>query len=742
MKKFNKVCISAVSLAVLLGSVSAFGAEEPALTVNLTEDYVKWQSLSEKEKEESLMPRITTVNMPEEYVVGSSSYTNLRTQIQSGNFVKNTKTALVGASGYQLSRYNLNDQSNVDIKVKHQGKTNECWAFSMTSVLETNLALTQNVKKEFSPRHMDYSMVRTFTDGVKQDTLNREAGQGGLGQFAIAYLTNGSGAVLESQMPFVNSEEKISMSELNKPVDTFATETVTFPGLYKRYTADNGELVYTNGATGSGLVIYEESEVKAFRNSIKNHIVNYGAITAVTAGNEEEYYNNPTQPARATAYFCNDPTVVRDHAITIVGWDDNYSRDNFTGAAKPKANGAYICLNSYGTENFGNGYLYVSYEDSLIETYLYGIKSAKTVDYDTIYQYNPTGSNTAVGMNNTAKGYIAEVFDRDASKKEKLTYVGIELPSEMSLKIYVNPTGNNPAITACTLVATTQKLSAGYHRIPVTATNLTGSKFAIVIEGTPTNGKFDFAIEIAVPDGIYSTIKGNPGKCLFSSSGYTWSSLSAQEVDGFDMTTADMTIKAFTTDGYVSADPVDEPSNPPADNPSDEPGDTPSDNPSDNPGDTPTDEPGDNPSDNPTDSPSDNTKVTITSKSYKIKGTDVYNVVHDTTIKDFKKNITTNSETVEFYDSANKKIEETEKIKTGTKMKLSDGTTYLLIVRGDTNYDGTLTLTDLSKIVAHYGDENKYGLTGSALKAADLNVDGKVTLTDISQLVNILGYIK
>ena len=55
--------------------------------------------------------------------------------------------------------------------------------------------------------------------------------------------------------------------------------------------------------------------------------------------------------------------------------------------------------------------------------------------------------------------------------------------------------------------------------------------------------------------------------------------------------------------------------------------------------------------------------------------------------------------------------------------------------------DGKISLVDLSKIVAHYGDENRYGLTGYILKAADMNFDEKITLTDVSQIVDLVGHL-
>ena len=713
MKKLKKVCIGVISFVVLFASTSVFAVENYHLTTSYTEDYVKWKNLSKEEKKEIIIPRLSTLDISDNLDLDKKSkYSGIIKQILTRGFIKNVKSGLVGANEYELSRFNLSEKINVE--VKHQGNTNECWAFSMTSALETNLLLTQNIVKKFSPRHMDYSSIRTFTDGINTDALNREVGMGGLSQFAIAYLTNGKGAVLESQMPFANNEEKISLSELNKPVDTIATETVTFPALYKKY-GENGKVTYTNGGIGANLKIYDDSEVKAFRNAIKNHIVKYGGISAVTAGNEIKYYSNQSEPSKSVAYFCNDSSIIRDHAVTIVGWDDNYSKDNFTGSAKPTSNGAYICLNTYGKDNFNNGYLYISYEDSLIETYLYGIKSVTTVDYNQIYQYNPNGENTSVGMSNLSTGYIAEIFDRDVSKKEKLKYVGVNLPTSMSLKIYVNPTGNNPVLSVCKLIATTETLSAGYHRIPVETTNLTGNNFTIVIEETSQNNRFDFSIEIAVPGSIYSTITGNPEKSLFSIDGYEWSALSSEKIIGFDMTTADMTIKAFTVAEDSENNTQSEEDEKTGDSKEEQ--------------------------QEKEETPNDSDKITITSTEYAIKNTDIYKIVYNTSVEKFKKNITVNSKDFEFYDSSNKKLEDTEIIKTGTKLKLPDGTTYTLIVRGDINCDGKISIVDLSKIVAHYGDEKKYGLTGFALKSADLNVDGKIDIVDVSQLVDLFGHI-
>ena len=76
------------------------------------------------------------------------------------------------------------------------------------------------------------------------------------------------------------------------------------------------------------------------------------------------------------------------------------------------------------------------------------------------------------------------------------------------------------------------------------------------------------------------------------------------------------------------------------------------------------------------------------------------------------------------------------------KLKLENGNVYTLIVRGDTNCDGKITLTDLSKLVLEYNETNGYRLEGVQLDSGDVNCDGKISLTDLSQLLVIYTKIK
>ena len=56
-------------------------------------------------------------------------------------------------------------------------------------------------------------------------------------------------------MPFEDNGNRISLKDLDKPVDTIATETVVLPILMKEYAGD-GTVTYTNGGVGDNKHIY------------------------------------------------------------------------------------------------------------------------------------------------------------------------------------------------------------------------------------------------------------------------------------------------------------------------------------------------------------------------------------------------------------------------------------------------------------------------------------------------------
>ena len=140
---------------------------------------------------------------------------------------------LLGKSN--TSRYSLKDVIGDNINVRSQGDTQLCWDFATLGVLETNLAL-QDYKNsnsvriyDFSEAHMAYATTRNafFNNQINEKGLNRRIGASGNFYTAQNYLTNGSGAVAESELSFENIGNiiicplkiKLSLNQLNIILD-------------------------------------------------------------------------------------------------------------------------------------------------------------------------------------------------------------------------------------------------------------------------------------------------------------------------------------------------------------------------------------------------------------------------------------------------------------------------------------------------------------------------------------------
>ena len=534
MKFSNKMkIISAFVFFMCMIQICAYSMEINLITEE-TEKFNDWINLSENEKEYGQMPDIYSIELPSDiYDLNVKETKNILMTFKQIN-------NKLGSQKAQLDRYSLVE--DITVNVKNQENTGQCWAFSTLSVMETNIALTKGIYKDFSERHVAYATAKNFIDGQNESAFNRKVNEYGLQTMALAYLTNGQGAVLEEKMPFENNEEEIYLSQIDIPKDTYVTDYEMLPTIYKTY--DNNKNVEYNDGNG---INYSKEEVEKIREKIKEHIVKYGAISAVTASTQIQYYNNSTQMYNSTAYYCNDENVVRDHAVTIIGWDDNYSKENFNENCRPSSNGAYIVLNSYSDKIFDNGYLYISYEDALIETSLYGISGTSNDEYYKIYQHDYYGGIANLGTGNRNTGYYANIYTRNSNDNEMLDNVGITVCDYVELNVYVNPNGDDLSNDNLIKVGTTDILTPGYHTIDIKDIELISDKFAIVVEQISENNKFMFSLETYIEGSVYEFVKSEKGNSKVSFDGKTWYDLSDFGTVSFvDTNKSDVCIKAFT----------------------------------------------------------------------------------------------------------------------------------------------------------------------------------------------------
>lgn len=467
---------------------------------DVSENFKEWQKLSDEEKSKTVMPNVYDItSIKKEY---NSFY---------------SRTLRLFSVGSTLdSRYRLDE--DISITVKNQKDTAECWAFSLNSALESNISLTTSRTSDiFSTRHMNYYCTKDFLG------FNRTPGDGGNPLMGMAYYVSGNGPVLESDIPFQNNDSSLSNleeSELTSAeVQKHIEDYVKFTSIEKEITSEG--IKYTSGEDE-----LSEENVNSIREEIKTHIKKYGGITAYSLEDDlyPNYYNNSLIKS-STAFYCDNNELNPNHQVTIIGWDDNYSKDNFNKNCRPIHDGAYIALNSYGEDSFDNGYIYISYDDVFVEQALFGIQTVSEVDYDNIYQYDELGA-TGWATSDSNIGYGANVFNREDLDGEYLTEVGIYLMNYSKVQVYIN--NNGDLIEPSLMIEGTDEsetLSPGYHVLDLkNGIKIDGDKYTIVVKYIAQDeaGKALIPAECPIEGSVWSDAHGEKGESYISTDGLNW----------------------------------------------------------------------------------------------------------------------------------------------------------------------------------------------------------------------------
>lgn len=148
------------------------------------------------------------------------------------------------------------------------------------------------------------------------------------------------------------------------------------------------------------------------RDEIKKAIMRTGAVTA-----NYNDHNSGKSLDRNSFFVTDAATSIVGHSISIVGWDDNYSKDNFTGSYAPSDDGAWFCKNSWGSYNDLGGYFWISYEDYYLFNSEYfddgfSVESYQEIkDTDYLYQNEEYGATYEFENIDADKQVFFSVFD-------------------------------------------------------------------------------------------------------------------------------------------------------------------------------------------------------------------------------------------------------------------------------------------------------------------------------------------
>ena len=393
--------------------------------------------------------------------------------------------------------YDLRDHNKVS-EIRDQGPNGSCWTFACYSSLESTLRPGEIL--DFSEKHM--RNTHGFDWGPEK---------GGNRFISTAYLARWSGPILEEDDPY-------SPYDFNSPKDLVRAKDIK-------------EVMYLPDM---------DVDFEGGMNAIKDAIMNYGAVqTAMYASNR---YLNQTE----WAHYC-PKRVNGNHAVAIIGWDDNYPKENFLQT--PPKNGAWLIRNSWGKGMGIDGYYWASYYDTVVGTNnaVYFAKDKGESDY--IYQYDPYGMTRTVGYN--GKGYGANVFG-PVKEKQYVNGAGFYVPAaNTDYKVYVvkDYKGLDSLKNDRVEVASGTVEYPGYTTVTFDKQEVQkDSKFAVVVYYTTLETYYPIPIE-ARERKYASRVNAYPGQSYTSSDGESWKDLTVYN------SSANVCIKGFTTlDGKGTPD--------------------------------------------------------------------------------------------------------------------------------------------------------------------------------------------
>lgn len=267
--------------------------------------------------------------------------------------------------------YDLRDYDIVT-PVKDQGSLGLCWDFGATASFESSILSNDELRAKLPQnahevldlseagnsyyihtnlKDENHPLYNSFVDDYNKGT------DGGYPAFVAMGLSSGYGAYPEQLIPYEDWSN--GYAEGFRFYSDYSLKDFSAWG----YDVDTLKMcLMERGAMTIQYISY---------NSCYNHIDGL-----------ETYYSNGSP-------IYSEPDAM-GHIVTVVGWDDNFSKEYFNEEMRPENDGAWLVKNSWnenwGCENEGDGgYFWMSYESEFGEITNF---QAQSVDvYDNIYQH-------------------------------------------------------------------------------------------------------------------------------------------------------------------------------------------------------------------------------------------------------------------------------------------------------------------------------------------------------------------
>ena len=283
------------------------------------------------------------------------------------------------------------------IFTQNQDRHGYCWNFAGTMAASTTLM-------KATGEYYDFSELWTGVALNNTETYYYKMGAGGSMSYQYEAMQK-AGLMLECDLPY----QYANISSTENSTDYY--------NFFERYSNDDLASCLVLDSTTK----FKKSDVEG----IKNHLLNHGSLY-LSFSFRTGYVYTEFNGANTSYLPPNQKNPTSAHAVSLIGWDDDYTQTVTTDAGETKTfKGAWLLLNSY-TETSGiDGLSFIFYEDENISG-ISGYKYQKDTTKD-LYFYDKIESGYAYPNALKNKYHGDFKAEKSTTKQKNIFYNDVDL---------------------------------------------------------------------------------------------------------------------------------------------------------------------------------------------------------------------------------------------------------------------------------------------------------------------------